>query len=62
MSEKLQILELFGGIGSPRVALRNKDVMGSVNWLKNFIEFAKKHQLLGTGGLDTHSENPFLKH
>lgn len=23
MSEKLQILELFGGIGSPRVALRN---------------------------------------
>ena len=23
MSEKIQILELFGGIGSPRVALRN---------------------------------------
>ena len=23
MSEKLKILELFGGIGSPRVALRN---------------------------------------
>lgn len=23
VSEKLQILELFGGIGSPRVALRN---------------------------------------
>ena len=34
---------------------------GSIKWLNNFREFAEKHNLLNTGGLDTHSENPFLR-
>ena len=56
-----------GSLGDAQAVLNgraktNNDVMGSINWLKNFIEFAKKHKLLSTGGLDTHSENPFLKH
>lgn len=36
MSEKLQILELFGGIGSPRVALRNIGVpVKSIDYVEN---------------------------
>ncbi|MBQ8475983.1 hypothetical protein IJ531_02865 [bacterium] len=33
----------------------------SINWLMNFRNIAQKYGLLETGGLDTHSENPFLK-
>jgi len=33
----------------------------TVNWLRQFREHAENLHLLETGGLDTHSENPFLK-
>ena len=38
-----------------------KEIIGSVNWLKNIIKLAQEHNLLRTGGIDTHKENPFLK-
>ena len=34
---------------------------GAINWLNIFNNFVTQNNMLRTGGLDTHSENPFLK-
>lgn len=34
---------------------------GTVSWINQFREYAKQLSLLEAGGLDTHSENPFLR-
>ncbi len=39
----------------------NEKACGSIKWLKNFKELAKKFNLLEMGGLDTHKVNIFLK-
>ena len=56
-----------GTLNAAQEALNNPSVIpdksleGSMKWLDNFREFSRKNNLLNTGGLDTHSENPFLR-